>query len=423
MKLITFRIAVVLLVFNQLTAQDIPYPRIDMMLTRGNYDYVIDTCRQILHSDSLNPEIWYKIGIAYHNILEEDLSLTCFSRAVAIDPDNKAYNFMLAKGYYGKNKYSLAETLLTKICASDSMRWIYSYYLTSIYMHDGRYNEAIKIYKRFLNKDSTNIGYLNKIAFATLKTGDLDYAKYLYSKSLSLNEKNPLAIKNLAYLYSVTGNPEKSIQLLTKGIETDSSDIDLFIKRAQLYYSGNDNRNALNDYLVVLSSGDSSEIYIKRVGICYTNMQQFTDAVRYLLIAYRIDSSDYRICSYLGFSYYNLKDYKKSVRYYNKSIELLTPANIQLGLTYRYLAASQTSNRMYRNAISSYHKSLAIKSDPNLYMQIANLYDEKLKNPERAIYYYQKFLENYKNTEPPTPAEYTESIKNRIEYLKNNPAR
>ena len=51
------------------------YSKIDLMLIRGDYTKVIDTCQQILNSDSLNPEIYYKKGLAYQNYLPDDKSL------------------------------------------------------------------------------------------------------------------------------------------------------------------------------------------------------------------------------------------------------------------------------------------------------------------------------------------------------------
>jgi tetratricopeptide (TPR) repeat protein len=394
---------------------------IDIMLIKGNYEKVIDTCNQILAYDSLNPEIFYKMGIACQNILEEDLSLNYFSRAAALDPDNKLYNYMLAAGYYGKGKYSLAEPLLRKLCSIDSMNWVYAYYLTGIYMQKGKFDDAIDVCKRFLKKDSTNHIYLDRIAFAYLKKEDFSKAIDLYNQSLSVNNKNLSALKNLAYMYSVTMRSDTAIQLLTNGIEMDSSDVDLYVRRAQLYYLKKYTKRALDDYLVVLSTGDSSKIYLKRAGIGYCNNFQPKLAINYLLKAYNKDSSDFETCNYLGQSFYKLKDMKSSIYYYNKAIKLLTPINIQLGLTYILYAESQKSNGMYKEAIASYLKGQSIKPDPNIYMIIANLYDEKVNDRGKAIYYYQMFLDNLKNARMSFTPDYALTIKNRLEYLKSNP--
>src|SRR5665648_400329 len=80
--------------------QNTDYSKIDVMLIRGDFNKVVDTCRLILTIDSLNSEIYYKMGLAFQNILPDDKSFDCFLKAAAIAPDNNMYNFMLAKGYY-----------------------------------------------------------------------------------------------------------------------------------------------------------------------------------------------------------------------------------------------------------------------------------------------------------------------------------
>ncbi len=407
---------------NQLTAQNAPdISAINADLIQGEYDKVIDTCKKILVSDSLNPEIYYKMGIAYQNIMQDDQALNSFFEAARLEPDNRKYNFMLAKGYYGKEKFNLAGPILTKLISADSMNRAYANYLTGIYMHSGRYDDAIKIYERLLEKDSTNNIYLDKLAFAYLKNNNYNYATYLYNKSLSLNERDMTAIKNLAYIYSETIVIDTAIQLLTKGITIDSSDMDLYASRAALNYSVRNFENALNDYLVLLSSGDSSQIYLKRTGICYSRELQPKEAIKYLLKAYEADSFDYETCSYLGQSYFKLKDMQNSIFYYNREINILNPLSVQLGLTYVLYAESQKANSMYPQAIKSYLKAQNLKPDPNLYMIIANLYDNKLNDKKKSIYYYQKFLDNAKYSKEKISPVYKETVKQRLEFLKMKP--
>ncbi len=410
---------IIAFVINPIIAQDItPVSKIDIMLARGNYEKVIDTCKQILTYDSLNAEIYYKMGIAYQNILNEDQSLNYFYKAVNLSPENKSYNFMLAKGYYGKGKYKLAEPLLSKLCSLDSTNWVYAYYLASIYMQNNNFDDAINIYKRFIAIDSVNYVYLDKLAYAYLKKGDFENATDLYNKSFLINKKDLVAIKNLAYLYSASNRADTAIQILTMGIGIDSSDVDLYISRAQLNYSKNYTKRALDDYLIILASGDSSKIYLKRAGIGYCNNLMPKDAINYLLKAYQKDSSDYETCSYLGQCYYKIRDMKNSIHYYDRVINILTPVNIQLGLTYVLYAESQKNNGMYSDAIASYLKAQSLKPDPNIYMIIANIYDEKFKDINNAIYYYQKFLDTYKKSKMNFSTEYVATIKKRMEFLK-----
>lgn len=142
---------------------------IDNLLIQGEFNKVIDTCKQILSTDSLNSEIYYKMGLAYQNIMRDNKSLDCFLQASTISPDNKIYNFMLAKGYYNKGDLNQALPLLINLCTTNSMNWVYSYYLTSIYIQEKKYDESINIYNRFYQQDTSNYMLIDKIGFACLK--------------------------------------------------------------------------------------------------------------------------------------------------------------------------------------------------------------------------------------------------------------
>ena len=407
---------------NTIAAQDISLDSgLDMMLIHGEYDRLIDTCRQMLTRDSLDPVVYYKMGLAYQGNMEDELSLSCFNEAAKLDPDNKVYTFMLAKGYYGKGKYSLAEPLFTKLCSIDSLKWSYAHYLSSIYMNLDKFDNAIDIYRQFLLRDSDNYGYIDRMAFAYLKKEEYDTSIYLYSKSLSVNNKDLTAIRNLAYLYNVEMNPDTAISLLTEGIKIDSADMDLYLRRADLYYSNHNPKKALEDYMVLLSSGDSSKLYLKRIGIGYCKDNQPDAAISFLLKACERDPSDYETCSYLGQSYFKLKDMIGSIYYYEREIGILSPVCAQLGFTYMLIAESQKESGMYKAAIDSYLMAMNLKPDPNMYMIIANLYDNKLNDTDKAIRYYQKFLANYRKSKMKFTPEYIESVKKRVEFLKAFP--
>jgi tetratricopeptide (TPR) repeat protein len=407
---------------NQLLSQNVKNNSgIDLMLVRGDYEKVIDTCRLILAYDSLNPDIYYKLGIAYQNTLDEEQSLNCYYKASRLKPESRLYNFSLAKAFYAQGKFSLAEPLLINLSSQDSTKWLYAYYLSSIYMQSEKYDDALNIYNRFLSKDSANCVYLDKTAFAYLKSGYFYDAIDLYNKSLSINNKNLSAIKNLSYLYASTMNSDTAVQILSRGIEIDSTDMDLYMRRAQINYSKNYTKRALDDYLVLLASGDSSKLYLKRAGIGYSYNLQPKEAIRYLLLAYKADSNDYETSSFLGQCFYKIKDMKNSIYYYKKVIDILMPIYSQMGLTYYLNADSQKDNGNYNDAIASYLKAYAINSDPSINMIIANIYDEKLNNKERAISYYQRFLNSQKSSKMKYPSSYIEKIEKRLDYLKKGP--
>ena len=422
-KLSLFLILGISLFCTSAFSQNSPdYSKIDLMLGRGEYNRVIDTCNLILADDSLNSVIYYKMGLAYLNFLPDDNSFDFFLKASSIEPDNKLYRFMVAKGYNGKGKNKLAMPLLESLYESDTLNWPYAYYLTSIYMLEKKYDESIKIYQRFYEKDSLNYVVLDKIGFAMLRKGFYPSAIEYYNKSLAINTKNISSIKNLSFLYASTLRADTALKLLSMGIEIDPADLDLYIRRAALNFTYNYTKRALDDYLKILATGDSTLLYIKRAGIGYNYNLQPEEAIQYLLIAFKKDSTDLEVSTFLARNYEKIKDYKNSEYYYRSIIYNLNPYLMQLSYNYVELAGVLKTVGLYKEAIDNYLLGEKFGPERNIDIIIANIYDEKLNDIPNALHYYQRILKNYKNNKVPASPEYYESVQKRVDFLKEKQA-
>jgi tetratricopeptide (TPR) repeat protein len=395
---------------------------IDILLINGDFKKVIDTCRQVLATDSLNPEIYYKLGLAYQSLLSDDKAFDCFQKASLLSPENNNYKFTVAKGYYNKGRLSAAKPILSDLCAADSLNWPYSSYLAGIFMQEEKYDDAIGLYKSFYKRDSANYVLADKLGFAYLREEEPAPAIRMFTRSLSLNKKNLNAIKNLAYLYAQTIGADTAVQLLTSGIAIDSSDMDLYARRAAINYTVYNYKDALHDYQKLLSSGDSSFLNLKRTGLSSAQVLQPKKAVKFLLKAYDKDTTDLEVMSNIALNYKILGETKKSISYYKKFLSRLEPLEAQLGLGNILLAEQLKNDGQYTKAVSAYLKSQEFRSDDNVIMIVANLYDEKLKDTPKAIRYYEMYLNRIKNAKDYN-SKYVESIRARLDALKNpNPA-
>lgn len=411
-------ISAVLLACTTLTAQkNNSVSNLDALLIQGDYAEVVDKCAELIKSDSLNPEIYYKLGLAYQNLMQSEKSINAFSNALKLDPESKKYNFTLARYYFNLGRIKPALPIFTNLFKQDSTNWIFAYYLSDIYMQKGNFNDAFPIYRQFYLSDTTNTTYIDKYAFCNLRLMNYDTAIYLYEKSITLNDKNNAVRKNLSFLYHKIGMIDSAIYHLTKGIEIDSSDYDLYNRRGDIYFGQNLHFKAGMDYNKVLSSGDSSKIVLKRMGIGLLYNKQNIDALKYFKAAYNTDSGDFEIPSYLGQVYYNLKQYKKSIRYYNKVLELLSIFLKQSDYTHALIADSYKDSSLYKEAISHYTISFNNKYSANICMTLAHIYDKEMKNYDKAIYYYQLFLNNKGKNEFYLGPDYIQNVKRRLDYL------
>ena len=160
----------------------------------------------------------------------------------------------------------------------------------------------------------------------------------------------------------------------------------------------NYHRQARQDYLRILRSGDSSAQVLKKIGLGYEYAEKFKDAEKYLYLSYLKDSTDYELCRFLG-EYLldnDLKEYDKSVMFYEKSIQLLSPTLFNISRNYIFMALNYYDRKEYLKAIDCDKKAINIYYDPTECYQIAYIYDELLHDPPNAIIYYQKFLDEPK---------------------------
>jgi tetratricopeptide (TPR) repeat protein len=406
-------------VYSNITAQEKPdYSKIDLMLVHGEYQKVIDTCRLILATDSLRSEIHYRQGLAWQNMMPDDNSFDCFLKASSSDTANGLYKYTVAKGYFNKNKNNKAKPILVELYASDTLNWSYAFYLTSIFMHEGRFDESIDIYNRFLRQDSSNYVFYDKLGYAYLRKNDYKTAIDYYNKSLELNEKNINAIKNLSFLLPYDKKTMLAVELLTKAIEMDPDDMDLYARRGTIYYAIDYNKRALNDYLTLLASGDSSFLYLKRAGAGYTNNFQPKLAIPLLIKASFRDTTDYETLDLLARNYNLLNDFKKSQYYYTKICGILGPLSVQLGVTHMMLAEEYKVDSLYKKAAENYVKAIELTHNSSINIMLANLYDELMGNPVKAIYYYKQFFSGIANAKGTFPADYIESLRKRLAYLE-----
>jgi tetratricopeptide (TPR) repeat protein len=135
-------------------------------------------------------------------------------------------------------------------------------------------------------------------------------------------------------------------------------------------------------------------------------------------MAHKKDTTDLEVVSNLALNYKILGEAKNSIFYYRKFLKTLEPLEAQLGLGNLLLAEGLKNDGQYSKAVAAYLKSQEFRSDDNVIMIIANIYDEKLKDTPKAIRYYETYLNRIKNVKDYDP-KYLESIRARLDALKN----
>lgn len=153
--------------------------------------------------------------------------------ALAIEPDNKEFNQLLADLYF--------------------TMW--------------NYNKALSLLKKLIESDPHNHGAIWQIGEIYLITGDFETAELLIEKAISLKPSNPkYHISMVEVLYN-TNRKKEAINIMEKVVRLRPSNTSYIFTLANLYEEVGDLDNAKKYYFRVLEHEPSNESAKKRLKI------------------------------------------------------------------------------------------------------------------------------------------------------------
>lgn len=276
------------------------------------------------------------------------------------------------------------------------------------------------------NKNQAIVEKINAIEIdPSQKNKSLDsiYKIVLTQKNDSVNRNLLFKIGNIYYFDNKLDKYFETVKTIKK---LSIIDKDSFHLAKSLYYIGDfyDNKNSLdNAYKYYYQSEKiyknlkdtilTGKVKLKKAGILYDSgsfKESETELIKALklLISKKSERLIYECYNILGLDLIELKDYSKSLQYFNlaqnqlKEIEKKDTTNIKFSISNCYNNIGNVYLKMenYENAQRFYNKALSIKdlnkSKPILYaMILSNLAYAKLKKGD-ALEAKKMFLESYK---------------------------
>ena len=254
-------------------------------------------------------------------------------------------------------------------------------------MESCQFSQAISLAELYLSKDTTRTdllllkgralaaGYQYREAIATLR------------KALRFDSTNIKVLNELVEVYRQSGDPGKAIANC-RNICTLAPDNRYFsLQLANLYFSEEDYRQALQVLLPLYLSDSSSFFTAKQLGNCYNELKQYDSAIRYYRRALRItpfdpnvtgkmvnvliraddiamalywtqvylaqDSAYLPIMKQSGYCYYLLIDFKASAKQLGECTRLGDSSKF----TMKYLGLSYYKQEKYDTAVPFFRKA------------------------------------------------------------------
>ncbi len=238
--------------------------------------------------------------------------------------------------------------------------------------------------------------------------------KIISQYNQSIRELKANYLFHEASILLVSGKPKEAINALSQSIELSPKFAWAYHARGIIYYSLDNNRQAINDYDKAINYGsdaDKADFYCSR-GHSYRKIKNYKQALKDFNKSIELDPKSYRGFVGRGFLNETMENYQQALRDYNRAVELnpgsvdgyLGRASVYFGTEKYQQALTESSNaiRVDQKCQEAYSSRGMVYSALEDYQHAIEDYSKAIElNPgihhnylSRGIAYY--FLKDYR---------------------------
>ena len=372
---------------------------------QGNYLEVI----KHLQSQPDSFEKFQKLGKIYDDTGFDRKAIQFYQKALVLKPDMPTMN-RLAKVYarYGKSMAALKVRL--KIAALDSTNYRNRYDLASLYAQTGRKDTAIVILQKLSDIDLHNPNYPYKIGlYSNNMNQKLDVFLEAYRRDSQHKKTLMMLVKNYKRIKFL----DSADYYLQKGLQIYPYDTKFLRQKVIAAYRKKQYQTMLKTLQKLDSLHYSDDLFVKKnTGLAYLMLKQYNNAEKYITEALNIDRRDAILHYYLGKIYQAKGQFKKAKWRFLMAIRLKKP---DLDKEYFELGMIAKARKQYRTAFNYFKKAYQNNHrNADALFQIAILSEEVLKQPDKALQYYETYHSEFSSKNKDKEA----FVKSRIKALK-----
>ncbi|GAB6009185.1 tetratricopeptide repeat protein [Dysgonomonas reticulitermitis] len=319
-------------------------------------------------------QILSELATCYQAIANRKASVECYDELIRIDSANIYFKIQKAELLFQQSKYEKALELFYVI-----------------------YDQG----------KSANT--LKQIAQCYEMMNVVDSAIFYYRKTLAENPLDAFSTASLTNIYLQYGLLNEGKECSQTFMDMDTTNHQVNLLNALLYYAGENYEEANNRFLVCEQRGDTSLLLNRNLGLSYFMSNKFYNSEVYLDKAFRQDTTNNTVLFALATSSMQMADHKKAIPLFNRLLDRLKPDSSILYSCNKNLALSYEKSGQYKEAAEAHLRSLNYSkyNQMNIYYTVANIYDDRLDDPQNALTYYTY----YRNA----LSDYVESLKKKTE--------
>lgn len=328
----------------------------------------VQTLAEVLHLDQFNVELLAEMAESQTQAGNTEEAVTWYSLLSQLQPDNMYFKLCKARIMYREKQYQESIMSFKEIVATDTIPEILSM-IGDGYRNLGQNDSALVYYDRVLAARPGHVPTISRKADILLAAKQYDPVvemteKYLkedpdnmtvlpiYGLALHLKEMYPQSIQAFEHQrdlgddsYSVhyyiglnhymMNKWTKAVPELTKAYQKDSSDVRLVyqLAHARSHIHVNKELPAESERLyakaIEMFQPDPSMMHniYGSMAITRHRLEQFRDAIKYYELSYRYNKKNISALSAIAHCYERLKEYEKSLEYYEAYLKLAKPGS------------------------------------------------------------------------------------------------
>jgi len=384
---------------------------IDILLLQEKYKKASELLETATSQDSLNNELFFKLGIAYKKQFLFEKAIAAFNKCIALNDSNMQAFFLLADSYAELGADQKAIPLYKLILAADSTNSAAGINLAAIHIGSENYWGAINIYEKLLKTDSLNSYLFHQLGYCYSKIDSLNKTIYYSGKALEINNNDIGSFKLLVNSHIKKGNLDEADSLTREKWEANSYNSVYNKLRGEVFFARKIYYNATFHYRMAVTEGDSSAYCYSKLGVSNyllaanydttnkKNIARYNNAAKYWLEKSLAKENSPVNCYFLAMTHLKLNDYINSIVYFEKAVKLILP-NIMHEI-YIHKSEGFAGLKQYQDMIEALNCAYFYKKEnKSILLNIAEIYEKELHDTKAALSYYTQYLDMADESDP-----------------------
>jgi serine/threonine-protein kinase len=188
---------------------------------KGRLDEAITCYRKAIELDPKSAGAHIKLGIALYSKGQMDEAIACLRKAIELDPKEAVAHGAQGNALLAKGQVNEAIDCYKKAIELDPKNAKAHVNLGAALFHEGQVDEAIASVRKALELEPKNAEFHNNLGFALERKGQLDEAIASFRKVVELAPKDAHSHYNLGNLLRKNGQLDEAIASFRKALEID----------------------------------------------------------------------------------------------------------------------------------------------------------------------------------------------------------